>query len=116
MYAIQSIQKNLWNYQSEKVPEKSLKIKDAGGNVLGYKGTYLVPMQVLGRKVMHDLVVLDNVKDQILGIDFIRQHIMSYNALKNVFGRHRQLIVEHAGTRKDFHRCPVIKKSQTQMC
>ena len=30
---------------------------------------------------MHDLVVLENVRDHILGIDFIKQHVMSYNAL-----------------------------------
>jgi hypothetical protein len=30
---------------------------------------------------MHDLVVLENVLDQILGIYFIRQHVMKYNAL-----------------------------------
>jgi hypothetical protein len=58
-----------------------LKIKDAGGNDLVYKGTYLVPMQILGRKIMHDLVILDNVQDYILGIDLIKQHAMSYNAL-----------------------------------
>jgi hypothetical protein len=40
-----------------------------GGNNLGYKG--LVPMQLLGRKVMHDLVLLENLQDKILGIDFI---------------------------------------------
>ncbi len=65
----------------KKVPEMGLKIKDAGGNDLGYKGTFLVPMQILGRKIMHDLVILENVQDHILGIDFIRQHTMSYNAL-----------------------------------
>ncbi len=65
----------------KKVPEIGLKIKDAGGNDLGYKGTFLVPMQIFGRKVMHDLVVLENVQDQILGIDFIKQHTMSYNSL-----------------------------------
>jgi hypothetical protein len=37
-------------------------------------------MQILGRKIMHDLVILDNVQDYILGIDFIKQHAMSYNA------------------------------------
>jgi hypothetical protein len=65
----------------KKLPENSLKIKDAGSNDLGYKRTYLVPIQVLGRKVMHDLVVLENVRDQILGIGFIRQHMISFNAL-----------------------------------
>jgi hypothetical protein len=65
----------------KKMPENNLKIKDAGGNDLGYSRTYLVPMQILGRKIMHDLVILDNVQDYILGIDFIKQHAMSYNTL-----------------------------------
>jgi hypothetical protein len=30
---------------------------------------------------VHDLVVLEHVPDHILGIDFIKQHVMSYNAL-----------------------------------
>jgi hypothetical protein len=42
--------------------------------------TYLVPMQIMGRKVMHDLVVLKNVQDNILGIDFIREHFLSCNS------------------------------------
>jgi hypothetical protein len=37
----------------KKLPEKDLHIKDAGGKDLGYKGTYLVLIQILGRKVMH---------------------------------------------------------------
>jgi hypothetical protein len=40
-------------------------------------------MQILGRKVMPDLVVLENVQDKILGIDFICQHVLSCNALSN---------------------------------
>jgi hypothetical protein len=62
-------------------PESDLKIKDAGGNDLGYKGTFLVTMQILGRKIMHDLVILEHVQDNILGMDFIKQHSMSYNLL-----------------------------------
>ncbi len=50
-------------------------------NDLGYKGTYMVPMQILGRKIMHELVILEHVQDNILGIDFIKQHAMSYNSL-----------------------------------
>jgi hypothetical protein len=38
-------------------------------------------MQILGRKIMHDLVILEHVQDHILGIDFIKQHAMSYNLL-----------------------------------
>jgi hypothetical protein len=40
-------------------------------------------MQMDGRKVVHDLVVLENVQDKILGIDLIWQHAPSYNALSD---------------------------------
>jgi hypothetical protein len=48
------------------LPEKDLHIKDAGGNDLGYKGTYMVPIHMLGRKVMHNLVILKNVQKKII--------------------------------------------------
>jgi hypothetical protein len=63
--------------------KKDLQIKDEGGSNLEYKGTYLVQMQILGRKVMHDLLVLETVQDKILRIDFIRQHALIYNALSD---------------------------------
>jgi hypothetical protein len=31
----------------KKLPKKELHIRDAGGNDLGYKGTFLLPMQIL---------------------------------------------------------------------
>jgi hypothetical protein len=40
-------------------------------------------MQVLDRKVMLDLVVLENMQDHILGIDFINTHILGYSAAKH---------------------------------
>ena len=52
---------NLSKEYMVQLPEKELHIRDAGGNDLGYKGTYLVLMKILGRKVMHNLVVLDHV-------------------------------------------------------
>ncbi len=42
-----------------------------------FKGTYLVWMQILDRKVMHYLVVLEHVQDNILGINFICEHSLS---------------------------------------
>jgi hypothetical protein len=48
---------------------------------LGYKGTFLLPMQILSWKVMHNLVVLEHVQDNFLGIDFVRQDALSYNSL-----------------------------------
>ncbi len=68
----------------KKLPEKELHIRDTIGNVLGYKGTYLVPMQILSRKVMHDLVVLEHSQNNILGIDFIHEHILSNNSIRQM--------------------------------
>jgi hypothetical protein len=52
---------------------------------LGNKGTFLVPMQLLGHKVMHDLVVLELVQDNILGINFIHEHALIYNSLSDKY-------------------------------
>jgi hypothetical protein len=40
--------------------KKDLHIKDTGGNDLDYKSKYLVYMHILGRKVMHALVILES--------------------------------------------------------
>ena len=58
---------------------ENLNIKDAGGNDLGYKGTFMVEMEIFGRQVEHDLVVLEHVQDYILGSDFIHKHLLAYN-------------------------------------
>ena len=64
---------------------ENLNIKDAGGNDLGYKGTFLVEMEVFGRQVEHDLVVLEHVQDHILGSDFIHKHLLGYNPASRDF-------------------------------
>ncbi len=66
----------------KRLPGKDLHIKDAGVNNLGYQGTFQIPMQMFGRKVIHDMVVLENAHDTILVIDFIRQYALSYNAFQ----------------------------------
>jgi hypothetical protein len=38
-------------------------------------------MQILGRKMMHNLVVLKTCKTKILGKDFIRKQALRINAL-----------------------------------
>jgi hypothetical protein len=62
----------------KRLPEKDLHIKLY--NNLGCKGTYLVLMQIFG--MMHDLVVMVNVQDKILEINFIRR-ALTYKALTN---------------------------------
>jgi hypothetical protein len=61
-----------WPIVKDYVQVKNLLIKDARGNDLGYKGTSLVSIQILGRKLMHDLVVVENVQDTIIIIHFVR--------------------------------------------
>jgi hypothetical protein len=36
-----------------------------------------------GRKVMHNLVIIETMQDKILGINFIRQHTLNDNSLSN---------------------------------
>ena len=67
--------------QPKKINAK-LNIRDAGGNDLGYQGTYLLPMQLIGKKIMPDIVVLENLQDNIIGIDCINKHFLGYSAYK----------------------------------
>jgi hypothetical protein len=39
-------------------------------------------MQLLGRTVMQELIVKENVQDHILGIDFINRHVQGYSMAK----------------------------------
>jgi hypothetical protein len=64
----------------KKLPEKKLHIRDTRGNNLGYKAHILYPMQILCRKVMQNLVVLEHVQVNILQIDFICEQSLSYNS------------------------------------
>ena len=49
-----------------------LNIRDAGGNDLGYQGMYLLLMQLMGKKIMHNIVVLEHLQGNIIGINCIR--------------------------------------------
>ena len=62
-----------------RLQENNLQIRDAGGNDLGYKGTYMVDMEIFGKQVQHDVIVLEHVQDYILGCDFIHKHNLGYD-------------------------------------
>jgi hypothetical protein len=72
MHAFRAFKRIYGPAKPKKLPEKALHIRGGGGNNLVYKGTLLVLMQILVKKVMHNLVVIENVHHNILGIDFIR--------------------------------------------
>jgi hypothetical protein len=67
----------------KKLAEKELHTRDTGGKELGYKGYLPSPNATPWSKVMQDLVVLEQVQEDIVGINFIRQHALSYNSLMN---------------------------------
>ena len=74
--------KRIYGTAQPKKIDAKLNIRDAGGNDLGYQGTYLLPMQLMGKKIMHDIVVLEHLQDNIIGIDCINKHFLGYSAYK----------------------------------
>ena len=53
---------------------------NAGGINLGYQGTYLLPMQLMGKRIMHNIV--ENLQDNIFGIGCTNKHFLGYSAYK----------------------------------
>ena len=74
--------KQMYGTTHPKKIDVKLNIRDAGGNELGYQGTYLLPMQLMGKKIMHDIVVLEHLPDNIISIDCINKHFLGYSAYK----------------------------------
>ena len=64
---------------------KETKFTDAGGNDLGYVGTFLMDMKIMGKQVQHEVVVLNRLTDSILGIEFMNKHFLSYDAYTKTF-------------------------------
>ena len=52
---------------------------DAGGKSLGCIGVFEMDFEVLGRKFKHPVRVLQNVTEDIIGIDFINAHHLWYD-------------------------------------
>ena len=55
------------------------KLKDAGGNSLGFRGVYAIPLTIMGKTVTHEVWVCDKVTDLIIGVDFIQIHKLAYD-------------------------------------
>ena len=60
-------------------------LQDAGGNDLGFIGTFLLEFNIKGRKVKHEVAVLRKLTDSILGADFMHRHHLSYDAFTKKF-------------------------------
>ena len=61
-------------------PRTDRPLQDAGGNDLGFIGTFLLEFNIKGRKVKHKVAVLKKLTDSILSADFMHRHHLSYDA------------------------------------
>ena len=56
-----------------------LNLRDAGGNSLGFRGVYNIPLTIMGKTVIHEVWVCDKITDLIIGVDFIQIHKLAYD-------------------------------------
>ena len=68
-----------------KIVPSDMKLSDAGGNDLGCLGKAIIPFSILGRQFEHHVVILQNLKDLILGIDLMHDNGLSYLAHEKRF-------------------------------
>ena len=72
-------------YRNKQLPQKvqsTLNLKSASGDALTQCGTFMLQMTIRGMIYSHPVIILDNMNDCILGIDFMHKHKISYNASK----------------------------------
>ena len=51
------------------IMSKETKFTDAGGNDLGYVGTFLMDMKIMGKQIQHEVVVLNKLTDSSLELN-----------------------------------------------
>ena len=72
-------------FRNKPLPQEvhsTLNLKFASGDALKQYGTFMLPMTIRGKIYSHPVIILDNLNDCILGIDFMHKHKISYNASK----------------------------------
>ena len=53
--------KRIYGSTKPKEIDAQLNTRDAGGNDLGHQGTYLLLVQLMGKWIMHYIIVLENL-------------------------------------------------------
>ena len=72
-------------FRNKSLPQQvhnTLKLKSASGDALKQYGTFLLQMTIRGKIYSHPVIILDNLNECILGIDFMHKHNISYDASK----------------------------------
>ena len=52
----------------------------ANGSRMDSMGVYEIEMTIRGRKFLHPVTIVEDLNDNILGIDFMHQHKLNYDA------------------------------------
>ena len=82
---IENFRKNFPQGKRPKINNSDIRLSDAGGNDLGCLGTANITFDFLGRKFDHQVIILKNLKDLIVGIDLMHDHGLSYLAHEKRF-------------------------------
>ncbi len=81
--------------------------KAANGSKMDSMGTYKIKMTIRGRKFLHPVTVVEELNDNILGIDFMHQHKLNYDATSKqiTFAHVNQCTVRR---KRGYDSCPII--------
>jgi hypothetical protein len=82
---IDSFRKMFPKGQRPQIIPSDLKLSDAGGNDLCCLGKANIPFSIFGRTFDHQVVILQNLKELIIGIDLMHDNGLSYIAHEKRF-------------------------------
>ena len=69
-----------FGHSKPKLLKKSAGCIAANGSKMDSKVIYEIEMTIRGRKFVHPVTVVEDINDNILGIDFMHQHKLIYNS------------------------------------
>jgi hypothetical protein len=96
----------------------------ANGSRMDSMGIYEIKMTIRGRKFLHLVTVVEDLNDNILGIDFMHQHKLNYDAhskqitfahiLTNALNVIKEITIP--GTTNCYHSCPTASYNLRDAC
>jgi len=69
-----------FGHSKPKLLKKSAGCIAANGSKMDSMGIYEIEMTIRGRKFVHPVTVVEDINDNILGIDFMHQHKLNYDS------------------------------------
>ena len=90
-------------YRNKLLPQKvhnTLNLKSRSRNAITQYDTFMLQMTIRGKIYSHPVIILDNLNDCILGIDFMHKHKISYDASKRQILLDQQFVQTIHATRR----------------